>query len=162
VAHFFEPGHRIGANDYSPVPWEFPSDPARAVFPGFRGPIRPAEPRRGKLITPNRYVGAMAAHPRTDAAASRLLRRYQRFAYTSGQVLALCLLVVLVALLRRRGAGRLRLDAALLAAATLVALVVAGALSLFSYRYGLTAVILLPAAAALAGASLLAPRDRGG
>jgi hypothetical protein len=160
VTHYFEPGHRIGRNDYSPVPWEFPRDPARAVFPGFRGPIRPAEPRRGKLITPNRYVGAMAGHPHTNATASRLLRGYQRFAYTSGQVLALCLLVVLVALLRRGGAWRLRLDAALLAAATVVALVVAGAVSLFSYRYGLTAVILLPAAAALAGTSLLAPRDR--
>lgn len=155
VLHYFEPGHRIGRNDYSPTPWEFPSDPARAVYPNFRGPIRPAEPRRGKLITPDKYVGAMAGQPHTNATASRLLRRYQRFAYTSGQVLALCLLVVLIGLVRRRGDRRLRLDGALLAAATLTALIVAGALSLFSYRYGLTAVILLPAAAALAGASLL-------
>jgi hypothetical protein len=73
-------------------------------------------------------------------------------------VLALCLLVVLAGLLRRRGAWRLRLDATLLAAATLTALIVAGALSLFSYRYGLTAVILLPVAGALAGASLLTAR----
>jgi hypothetical protein len=155
VAHYFEPGHRIGANDYSPAPWEFPSDPAKAVYPDFRGPIRPAEPQRGKLITPDRYVGAMGSSPRTNAGASRLLRLYQRFAYTSGQILAICLVVVLAALAVRRGASRLRLDAALLAAATLIALVVAAALSLFSYRYGLTAVILLPPAAALAGAALL-------
>jgi hypothetical protein len=160
VAHYFEPGHRIGRNDYSPAPWEFPADPARAVYPAYRGPIRPAEPRRGKLITPNRNVGAMAAHPHTNATASRLLRRYQRFAYTSGQVLALCLLIVLVALVRRRGEWRLRLDATLLAAATLTALVVAGAASLFSYRYGLTAIVLLPVAGALAGASLLTARAR--
>jgi hypothetical protein len=158
LAHYFEPGHRIGRNDYSPAPWEFPADPARAVYPGYRGPIRPPEPRRNGLITPDRYVGAMASHPHTNAAASRLLGRYQRFFYTSGQVLALCLVVVLVALVRRRGNWRLRLDATLLVAATLTALILAAALSLFSYRYGLTAVILLPAAAALAGASLLTAR----
>jgi hypothetical protein len=39
-----------------------------------------------------------------------------------------------------------------------MALVVAGALSLFSYRYGLTAVVLLPPAAALGGAALLGRR----
>jgi hypothetical protein len=161
VAHYFEPGHRIGPNDYSPTPWQFPENPARAVFPDFRGPIRPAEPRQGKLITPDRYVGAMASRPHTDASASRLLRRYQRFAYTPGPLLALCLLVVLAGLVRRRGARRLRLDAALLAAATLTALIVAGAASQFSYRYGLTAVILLPVAAALGGASLLVARERG-
>jgi hypothetical protein len=66
-----------------------------------------------------------------------------------------CLLVVIVALLRRRGDWRLRLDGALLAAATLVALLTAAAASVFSYRYGLTAVVLLPPAAALSGASLL-------
>jgi hypothetical protein len=158
VAHYFEPGHRVGRNDYDPAPWEFPTDPARAVFPDFRGPIRQAEPQRGKLITPDRHVGAMAGRPRTNATASRLLRRYQRFAYTSGQILAVCVLLVLAALGLRRGALRLRLDAALLAAATLTALIVAGALSLFSYRYGLTAVILLPPAGALAGAALLGRR----
>ena len=67
---------------------------------------------------------------------------------SSGQVLSLCLLVVLVALIRRR----LRPEAALLAACALALLLVASALSLFDYRYELGAVILLPAAAALAAA----------
>jgi uncharacterized membrane-anchored protein len=76
-------------------------------------------------------------------------------------VLLLCLVVVLVALLSRRGAWRLRLDAALLALSTLVALTVASALSTFSYRYGLIAVVLLPAAAGLAATALLGRRTPG-
>ena len=165
LAHYFEPGHRLGQNDYKPAPWEFPSHPERATFPGYRGPIRPAGstqfgqiPPHLASIYPTRAVSRMVSHPRVNATASRVLRRYQRYFYTSGQILAACLLVVIVALLRRRGDVRLRLDAALLAAATLVALLTAAAVSVFSYRYGLTAVVLLPPAAALAGASLLPRR----
>jgi hypothetical protein len=157
VAHFFEPGHRIGHNDYGLAVWTFPLDPSRPAYPGYRGPIRPSAP--GTLsIYPNRYIDGMVGRPRTNARASRWLHYYQRYAYASGQVLALCLLVVVVALLRRRVPWRLRLDAALLAGSTLAALLVASALSVFSYRYGLIAVLLLPAAAALAGAGLLGAR----
>jgi hypothetical protein len=163
--HYFEPGHRLGPNDYKPAPWEFPSDPGRATFPGYRGPIRPAGSTQfGPIVPylasiyPIESVSRMASHPKVNANASRVLRRYQRYFYTSGQILAACLLVVIVALLARRGDPRLRLDAALLAAATLVALLTAAALSVFSYRYGLTAVVLLPPAAALAGASLVRSR----
>jgi hypothetical protein len=165
VAHYFEPGHRIGVNDYNPAPWEFPAHPEIATFPGYRGPIRPKGSTQFgpidsylKAIYPNKYVSRMVSDPRVNRTASRALRAYQRYFYTSGQILAACLLVVIVALLRRRGDTRLRLDAALLAAATLVALLTAAAVSVFSYRYGLTAVVLLPPAAALAGASLLRSR----
>jgi hypothetical protein len=71
-------------------------------------------------------------------------------AYSSGQVLTPCLLIVAVALILRRGSRRLRADAALLAALALTALLMASAFSLFDYRYDLPAVILLPPAAALA------------
>jgi hypothetical protein len=155
VAHFFRPGHPLGRNDYQLSVWQFPRDPGRPAFPGYRGPIRPGSAHRRMTIDPSRYVSRMVSRPRTNAAASRLLHNYQRHAYTSGLVLAGCLLVVLVALVRRRVPWRLRLDAALLAAATLSALVVASALSVFSYRYGLIAVVLLPPAAALAGTGLL-------
>jgi hypothetical protein len=162
LAHYFEPGHRLGANDYKPAPWEFPSDPTVATFPGYRGPIRPHGStqfgpidRHLRAIYPNARVSRMVSNPRVSTGASRLLRAYQRYFYTSGQILAVCLLVVLVALARRRGDRRLRLDGALLAAATLVALLTAAAASVFSYRYGLTAVVLLPPAAALSGTSLL-------
>jgi hypothetical protein len=103
----------------------------------------------------------MVSRPRTNVTASRILHAYQRFAYSSGQVLTPCLLVVIVALALRQGARRLRLDAALLAAAALTALLIASALSIFDYRYGFGAAILLPAAAALAGTSLLRPRVAG-
>jgi hypothetical protein len=160
VAHFFEPGHRIGPNDYPVSVWEFPTDPSRATYPGYRGPIRPSRPG-DSTISPNRYIGRMVGRPHTSAGASKVLHFYQRYAFTSGQVLLLCLLFVLVALVRRRGAWRLRLDAALLALSTLVALTVASALSTFSYRYGLIAVVLLPAAAGLAGTALLGERTPG-
>ena len=96
--------------------------------------------------------------PRADAAASRFLHGYQRFAFTTGPVLALCVLVVVAAAVLRRGAVRLRLDAALLAASVLVMLLVATSLSVFSYRYGLVAALLLPPAAAFAGTALLYPK----
>jgi hypothetical protein len=161
VLHYFEPGHRIGANDYPVAPWQFPADPRHWGYPGYRGPIRPGNARLHRLhrlIQPNRYVGAMVRRPRTNVAASRLLHDYQRYAYAWGPLLAACLLVVALALVSRRGSWRLRLDAALLAAATLTALLVAETLSVFSYRYGLVAALLLPAAAALAGTALLAAK----
>jgi hypothetical protein len=95
---------------------------------------------------------------RFDPAVSRFLHAYQRFTSPSGELLSACLLLVLVALALRRGAARLRLDAALLAACALTALLVAAALSVFDYRYALEALILLPAAAALAWTAAV---DRG-
>jgi hypothetical protein len=69
-------------------------------------------------------------------------------------------LVVLAALILRRGAWRLRLDAALLAAITLLAMTVSQALSVFSYRYVMIASFGLPVAAALAIAALRSPSAR--
>lgn len=163
VLHYFEPGHRIGFNDYPVGAWQFPADPRHWGYPGYRGPIRrgdPARQRRHPGIEPNDYVGAMADRPRLDATVSRWLREYQRFVFTWGPLLAACVLVVVAALVTRRGEGRLRLDAALLAVTTLTALFVTQATSVFSYRYGLIAAVLLPAAAALAATALRAPRRR--
>jgi hypothetical protein len=144
LVHYFEPGHHTGRNDYDPSVWQFPADPRRWGYPGYRGPLRPAAPHRAS-IDPGPLIGAFAGTPRLDVTASRWLHDYQSVVSSSGQVLAPCLLVVLVALIRRR----LALDAALLAAMALTLLLVAAALSLFDYRYELGAVILLPAAAAL-------------
>ena len=158
VLHYFEPGHRIGANDYPVSAWQFPTDPRTWGYPGYRGPIRHGDPRlqrRHPITEPNRYVGAMVGEPATNVSISRALHDYQRIAYTWGPLLAACVLVVVAALVLRRGDLRLRLDAALLAAMALTALLVSQALSLFSYRYGLILPILLPPAAALAGAALL-------
>ncbi len=163
VLHYFEPGRRIGANDYPVAAWQFPRDPRRWGYPGYRGPIRPGNRqrhRRHPITEPSPNVARMAGEaPRLDPGASRLLHDYQRVAYTHGPLLGLCLLVVVAALVMRRGAWRLRLDAALLAALVLAALTIAQALSVFSYRYGLIAAVLLPVAAAL-GATALAPPQR--
>jgi hypothetical protein len=145
------------------APWQFPADPRRFGPPGFRGPIRPGNPERRKhhpITEPNVYVAQMAGRPHVDAGASRFLHYYQRYAYTAGPVLAFCLLLVVLALVLRRGGFRLRLDAALVAVLVLAALFMTQALSNFSYRYGLIAPLLLPIAAALAATALLEGRRR--
>jgi 4-amino-4-deoxy-L-arabinose transferase-like glycosyltransferase len=160
TAHYFEPAHRIGPHDYSDTAWQFPSDPRHWKYPGYRGPIRDGQENRIHDIDPSRYVNGMVGEPHVNVTASRFLHYYQRFVYTSGQVLAVCLLLVLVALFRRaRGSFRLRLDAALLAACSVTALLVASAFSIFDFRYGLLAVMLMPIAGALAVASFLGRRD---
>jgi hypothetical protein len=156
--HYFEPGHHTGRDDYSETAWQFPVDPNRWTYPGYRGPIRPGRAHRRHGTDPNQYLRALVSRPRTDTAASQLLHVYQIVAYSSGQVLTPCLLIVLGAIALRRGSRRLRLDAALLTTVALTGLLVAAALSAFDYRYGLGATILLPAAAALAGTSLLPSR----
>jgi hypothetical protein len=153
--HYFEPGHHTERNDYSETAWQFPADPHVYTYPGFRGPIRPGSANRRVRTNPNQFIGAFASDPHVNTTASAILHDYQIVAYSSGQVLAPCLLLVLAALGLRRGSRRLRLDAALLAATVLTALLVASALSLFDYRYGLGATILLPAAAGLAVTALL-------
>ncbi len=110
------------------------------------------------LIEPGPDVAAMVTRPSLHPAASRVMHDYQRVAYTWGPLLAAGLLVVLAALVTRRGAWRLRLDAALLAALTLLALTVSQALSVFSYRYVLIAWFGLPVAAALPSRSPIAVR----
>jgi hypothetical protein len=157
VVHYFKPGHHIGLNDYSVHPWEFPANPAAWSYPGYRGPIRDGVPWRQKnhpITEPNRDVGRMVSTNRVDRGASRFLHDLQKVLYTPGPLFGLCVVLVVLALVLRAGAARLRLDAALLAAAALVALTVTQALSVFSYRYGFTLIILLPPAAALAATAL--------
>ena len=111
------------------------------------------------MVEPGERVGRFSGIPGFSAGTSEALHDYQRVGYTWGPLLAVCLLLVVAALIARRGALRLRLDAALLAALTLVALTVPQALSVFSYRYGLVAALLLPPAAALAVTALRSPRS---
>jgi hypothetical protein len=153
--HYFEPGHRTGRNDPSLGPWQFPAGPSHWHVPGYHGPIRPAD---GDPHGPQPVINPMVGEPHTNATASRILHDYQRWVFLTGPLLAACLLVVLAALVARRGAWRLRLDAAFMAVTVVASLAVVVVVSMFSYRYGLTAVLLLPAAAALAGSALRQPR----
>jgi uncharacterized membrane protein YoaK (UPF0700 family) len=104
----------------------------------------------------------MVVRPRLNPGVSRVLHDYQRVVYTYGPLLAAFVLAVLAALVTRRGSLRLRLDAALVAALVLAALTVAQALSVFSYRYGLIAVLYLPIAAGLGVTALLQGRRPAG
>lgn len=163
VVHYFEPGHRIGSNDYPVQVWQFPADPRHWGYPGYRGPIRPGIFSREihhKTTEPNKFVARMVSRPHVDVGVSRFLHDYQRVAYTWGPLLALCVVLVLVAVVRRRGPWRTRLDGALLATLVLASLLVAQALSVFSYRYQMIAALLLPPAAALAVAAMLSGRRR--
>jgi hypothetical protein len=155
--HYFRPGHEIGDDDYPIEPWQFPEDPRVYEYPYYRGPIRPGEPSRRAdhpITEPNRYVAHMADPIGFDAGVSRRLHWLQLHVYTPGPLFALCVLLVLAALVLRRGEARLRADAALVAGSALVALAVSQALSVFSYRYGLGLIVFLPFAAALAATSL--------
>jgi hypothetical protein len=154
--HYLEPGHHTGFNDYPVSAWQFPADPRVYRYPAYRGPIRPGHRHRRLGSDPNQLITRLVRRgPHLNVAVSRDLHFLQRFLYSSGQVFVPCLAIVAVALALRRGSRRLRLDAALLAACVLTALAVASLLSVFDYRYSLSAVILLPAAAALAGTALL-------
>jgi hypothetical protein len=149
MLHYLAPGHYMVRNDYPVGEWQFPADVHDWRAPNYLGPIRRGHPVRHQ-VKPNPFVARMVRHWRFDPAVARFLHGYQRLTSPSGGLLSACLLLVVVALLLRRGAWRLRLDAALLAACALCGLLVAAALSVFDYRYALEALILLPAAAALA------------
>jgi hypothetical protein len=156
LLHYFALGHYMTRNDYPVVEWQFPKHPHHIGPPGYRGPLRRGT-RVPHHVTPSHYLNGMVPRPHIDVAVSRLLHGYQRYTSPSGELLTPCLLLVLVALVLRRGAWRLRLDAALIVGCAVAALLVAAALSVFDYRYGLEALILLPAAAALAWTAARAP-----
>lgn len=158
--HYFRPGHPIEGDDYPVEPWQFPEDPREIDYPYYRGAIRDgiADRQRDHPITePNRYVARMVGgEPSFDIGASRWLHGAQlHVLYTPGPVFALCVLLVVAALVTRRGPARLRADAALVAGTALVTLAVSQALSVFSYRYGMGLILLLPLAGALALTALL-------
>jgi hypothetical protein len=157
LAHYFAPGHYMTRDDYPVVEWQFPKHPHHIGPPGYRGPLRPGTPVPHH-VTPSHYLNRMVGRPHIDVAVSRLLHSYQRYTSPSGELLTPCLLLVVVALALRRGPFRLRADAALIAACAVGALLVASALSVFDYRYGLEALILLPAAAALAWTAVRSSR----
>ena len=155
--HYFEPGHRMRPNDPAVGPWQFPADPNHWGIRRYHGPIRPAD---ADPHGPKPPINPMVGKPHTNVTASRFLHDYQRWVFLTGPALAACLIIVLAAFVLRRGAWRLRLDAAFIAAAVVASLIVVVAVSMFSYRYGLTAVLLLPVAAALAGSALPQPENR--
>ena len=144
--HYFAPGRWMTSDVIDMQRWRFPPphrDPQRGNYH-----VRVA--RRG-------FDGSITASP--DAALTAFLRAYQWYVYTPGPLLLACLVGALLGglgLLRRRSGRRHARWAALVLAASSLALVLLPSLTVgFSYRYGLPLlVLLLPAGAACADIGL--------
>ncbi len=138
LAHDFAWTRRTGVQDEPFEMWRLPlSVPVdRHVFLG-------AAPSLAALASPP---------PQPSAELAPRLRRYADAAATPGPLLALAVLIGLAApLLHRRRSDRPAATGAVaLALAALVSLLVPAATVMFDYRYLLPALVLAPAAAALA------------
>jgi hypothetical protein len=142
TVHYVEPGRVSGPQDTCPTWWAFP----------YPAPIEQYDCT--PLLAPGPYG--------YDAEMVGDLRSYQRYFYTPGPVLGVCLLVGLGALLARRRSWRDRLDPAVLALLGLTLLAGPAATASFDFRYLLPTLAVLPPAAALAlrGARLRRRTDR--
>ena len=96
--------------------------------------------------------------PQVDGSLASFLRSYQRFGYTPGPLLAVALVLGLLGAVGPGPARRSGLRSAcfLFSGAALLVLVTAAAVNQFSWRYQLPGLILIPPAAALGLAALLA------
>jgi len=157
-----------------------PIDYARTVAVGFIGQFSPtrSEIAGGPSVQPWIFPTSVAARdrfspdpelmttlyggprPTLNPQLAAFLHHYQRWAYTPGPVMAMCLLIALAGLIRSAQGSRRQLAAALLAA--LGVMVVLGAVSTvqFTWRYMLPSLALLPPAAALSVGSCGTPRFR--
>jgi hypothetical protein len=140
--HYLMPGRVSGPQDTCPTWWVFPVPSPVELY----------------NCTPRLAPEPFGYRP----SLVHDLRGYQRYVYTPGPVLALCIVAGVAALLRRRRDWRDRLDPALLAALGLTLLVAPAMTASFDYRYLLPTLAVLPPAAALAlrGLSPRFPRRR--
>ncbi|ABW11293.1 hypothetical protein Franean1_1855 [Parafrankia sp. EAN1pec] len=159
IAHYFEPGRRVGPRDWPDATWRFPT----ADEPRYLHNDEPLLGLHGEADRPDRTV----IEPWAD-----YLRAYQSRGFTPGPALAVAgvlgLLSCLAALPRvvpaglRGGDGRARwhdltaerrrtgADCLFLVATGATMIIVPAATVCFDYRYLLPALFLLPPAAALA------------
>ena len=141
TVHYVEPGRVSGPQDTCPAWWAFP----------YPEPVEQYDCTPVLAPGPYGYDEEMVGN----------LRSYQRYFYTPGPVLGVCLLVGLGALLARRRGWQDRLDPALLALLGLTLMAGPAATASFDFRYVLPTLAVLPPAAALAlrGVSLRRRRD---
>ena len=102
-------------------------------------------------------------HWYADARLTSFLRTYQRVGYVPGPLLAVFLLVALLAAVgvgRARQSG-LRAAAFLFSSSSVVLLLASVAVTVFSWRYQLPQLVLLPPAAAIGLTALTTTRDTG-
>jgi hypothetical protein len=114
-------------------------------------PVDPTKPQPQSMV--NQFG---TGHARIDVTIARALRDYQRYGYLPGPVMALLLFAGVVALIIRR---RHPLAPALLLflLSAVMAVLVATATVLFSWRYMLPTLLLYPPAGALAWTMLRTP-----
>jgi hypothetical protein len=154
---FFSPVKRGRPGEFGVAQWRF-----QRTYPIYKlgelcpppGTAAPREPTcTEKRERTDRIIRSFGgSHGRVNKPLASFLHGYQRFAYTPGPLLAAALLAGLLAALglgRAHGSG-LRTPAFLFSGAALVISLGSIALTVFSWRYQLPQVILLPTAAALA------------
>ncbi|MGI8697349.1 MAG: hypothetical protein ACR2JQ_12020 [Mycobacteriales bacterium] len=142
VWHYFAPGRYSGTRDFRDDRWRFPLYKTPGGDPLFHVTVATAG------------FGHQTAVPHPNYRVAGWLHSYQRFVYTPGPLLLLCLLGAVLAagpLLFRRTGRRQARWAALVFALTGLALVLSPSLAAgFSYRYGLPLLVTLPVAGAVA------------
>lgn len=145
VLHGFRPFRTVGPKDVSPNPWL----------------LRQKLPANGRSYRPGELYRSFAGYgPVLDRPLAGMLARYQHVGHAPGPVLAAGAVAALAAaagLGRARRSG-LRVAAWTFAGLCLVVLVTAAMGSMFSWRYQLPQLVLLPPAGAL-GLSALLRRD---
>jgi hypothetical protein len=152
VLHSFAPVKTTGYDDVPVGRWYFPRG-YRVPAPGHRWAGRET------VGFPDEYASAYAY-----SNLATWVRTYQRFVYTPGTVLGVCLLIGLVAAL---GVGRarrsdLRAPAFTFSAIGLSLVLASSLTTIFSWRYQLPQLVLLPPAAALGVTALFfTPRTPG-
>lgn len=148
VLHYFAPGRATLPADACQDFWQFQDYQPTALRPCSSGDVKV-----GWLGVMNRsFDGSPTPHLLVPTLA-RVLYGYQRVAYTPGPLLAVCLGVVGLAMVRRRrsaAARRAYWDGLLLGGAGVALVVIPSATAVFDYRYLLPLIVLLPVAAALA------------
>jgi hypothetical protein len=116
-------------------PWIF------ATSPGARDRFSPNPELMAAL-----YGGP---RPELNLTLARLLHRYQRWVYTPGPVMAMCLLMALAGIYRPVRASHRQMAVALLAGLGVIVVLGANATVEFTWRYVLPSLVLLPCAAVL-------------
>lgn len=145
VLRGFQPFRTVGPKDVQPTPWL----------------LRKQMPLSGVKYRPDQLYRSFAGYgPVLDRPLAGILASYQQVGHTPGPVLGAC---AVAALLAAAGVGRarrsgLRVAAWTFAALCLAVLVAAAMGSVFSWRYQLPQLVLLPPAGAL-GLTALLRRD---
>jgi hypothetical protein len=179
VLRAFAPTRRLAPGEYGEPPWQF-----HRSFPTFfRGSVCSPESFRqvrheltilGEDVARRRVVGcerrrakmvrtirAYGGEPSVNSSLVSFLRGYQRVGFVPGPLLAACLLAGLAAALGIGRAKRSGLRPAAFLFSALGAVVCLGSVvvTVFSWRYQLPQVALLPAAGALGITALLGLRQ---